>query len=94
MALIDPDGGGRMVGKPFTKSRIELDVPKRPQVTEHPPDAHEFFGSLIDMYEKYMDDIEKYKGNVETSDISHYTFEAVLEALYGKNVWKWVNKKR
>lgn len=73
---------------------IELDLPKRPQIREETPDSHEFFGSLIDMYEKHMDDIEKYNGNEEYGDIAHFTYEAVMEALYGKDVWDWVNKKR
>ena len=25
-------------------------------------------------------------------DFEHYIFEAVMEAVYGKNVWKWYNK--
>lgn len=27
-------------------------------------------------------------------DHSHYIFEAAIEAVYGKDIWDWINKKQ
>lgn len=27
-------------------------------------------------------------------DLEHYIFEAAINAVYGEDVWKWVNKKQ
>jgi hypothetical protein len=31
-------------------------------------------------------------GSLNGEDFRHYVFEHTMEALYGKDVWKWFNK--
>lgn len=30
----------------------------------------------------------------DDEDDTHYLFEAAVEAIYGPNIWKWINKQR
>lgn len=34
------------------------------------------------------------KGHGVPKDFEHYIMEAVLEAVYGKSIWKWWNSKQ
>jgi len=33
------------------------------------------------------------KENKEDDDFEHYVYEAAIEAVYGKDFWKWYNKQ-
>jgi len=45
---------------------------------------------IIDSVENYMDQVEE--GYV-SEDTEHYIFEDVIRAVYGDDVWKYVNEK-
>ena len=52
-------------------------------------------GLDIRVYEyanKYIDELAE-KGWVD-DDLEHYIFEAVMEMVFGKNVWDFINKAR
>lgn len=35
---------------------------------------------------------QRSEGERRRSDSDHYVFEAAMEAIYGKAIWKWWNK--
>lgn len=49
------------------------------------------FDKLIGMCRDYMSQIMN--GTRDDDDIKEYIFEAAIEAVYGKKVWPWINKK-
>lgn len=43
----------------------------------------------------YMDAVEGARsGGYVDEDLNHYLFEEVMTALYGKDVWKYINERR
>lgn len=48
------------------------------------------WGPVRNLCEEYMSNIANGK-SMEDSDIEHYIFEETIQALYGKDVWKWIN---
>lgn len=64
----------------------ELHPLKRPQPLENPD-----FRLLVETAEGYIHTLER--GGYVDSDDEHYIFEAAMEAVYGKDVWKYINKK-
>lgn len=48
------------------------------------------FGSLIELCQEYVDDLEKH-GYVD-DDVSHYIFEAAMQSVFGFGVWDWINR--
>jgi hypothetical protein len=52
---------------------------------------HEQFAGVIIMCEDHMKDVEK--GNYIDDDFYHYLYEEVMSALYGSDVFKWINKQ-
>ena len=47
------------------------------------------WGSLVESLDSYL--IELSKGNYDSDD-EHYIYERVLETVYGKDIWNFVNK--
>ena len=47
------------------------------------------FGPAVKYAEELMNDIEKGEVN---DDAQHYVYETVMEAVYGKDVWNWINE--
>lgn len=48
------------------------------------------FAELLEQCQKYIDFMasdEYYSDN----DYAHYIYEATIEAVYGPDVWKWIN---
>lgn len=45
---------------------------------------------LISVCEEYLDFLES-DDYYEDNDYDHYIYEAALEALYGEDVWLWIN---
>lgn len=68
---------------PETWDKVEN---KRPTPLENPD-----FRLLVETLEGYIHSLER----DELVDINdeHYIFEAAMEAVYGKGVWKYINKK-
>jgi len=44
----------------------------------------------IEFIDFYDDDKEYHEG----SDHDHYIFEATMEAIYGPDVWDWINSRQ
>lgn len=58
-----------------------------PKMVEH-PDL-----SVVKKHcEGHMDNLEHDRRPEES--FSHYLYEAVMEAYYGKDVWEWINTRR
>lgn len=49
------------------------------------------FTELIKVCKEYIEDMDNEDFH-EDDDDQHYIFEAALEAVFGKDVWKWVNQ--
>jgi len=51
------------------------------------------WSKVINLAEQHMDDVfNSEEGEMAKEDDDHYIFEAVLEAMYGKGVWKKYNE--
>ena len=48
--------------------------------------------TLEDLCFRYLDDIAK--GGYVDDDYDEYIYEAALEAIYGKDVFKWINARK
>lgn len=46
--------------------------------------------ALKRLCQEHIDDFNT--GN-EDDDDEHYIYEAAMEAVFGKNVWKWINSR-
>lgn len=60
-----------------------LEVPK--------PLENPDFTSLIEIAKNHIEAISNNGFSDEDSD--HWFYEAVMECVYGKSVWKWINNK-
>lgn len=49
--------------------------------------------NLFKLKDSAIHSIEQHFNNNDHEDDDHYTWEAVIEAVYGKDVWKWWNKR-
>ncbi len=49
------------------------------------------FAQVIKLCQSYIDQLDKEK--YVDDDLEHYIFEAAIAACFGKDVWKWVNKR-
>ena len=48
------------------------------------------FNGISDLVTGYIKDI----GNdLEPKDIEHWCYEACVEAIYGRNIWNWINNR-
>lgn len=52
---------------------------------------HEQFAGVMRLTEAYMDNVEA--GDYIDEDSQHYLFEEVMIALYGPDVFKWINER-
>lgn len=50
------------------------------------------FAELIKACKEYIEVLDDEEIH-EDSDDNHYIFEAALEAVFGADVWKWINAK-
>lgn len=48
------------------------------------------FSPIINMVKEYISDLEKGR---EPADSKQWIFEAAVEAVYGRKIWDWVNKR-
>mgnify|MGYP003555237604 CR=1 FL=1 len=61
----------------------EKSIPK-PEPLDNPN-----FGYLVSLAMEHISDLDKDGFADEESD--HWFYEAVMEAVYGKDVWAWIN---
>lgn len=71
----------------------ELERRKQKQAREERPKIQTAINwlPLITCCEEYMNELEV-TGYVD-EDSEHYIYEAAIEAIYGPNVWNWINKQ-
>ncbi|MEK6881970.1 MAG: hypothetical protein AABY22_20295 [Nanoarchaeota archaeon] len=66
------------------KKLTELEIGSTPK-----PVAIKNWEPLIELCEDYIRQLEEEKYVDE--DTEHYIFEVAMEAVFGKEVWKWIN---
>lgn len=78
--------------KNFSSEELEAELAKRKKDKQRPkPLESPNFKNLIELVEKSIPEYLE-NGHVD-DDFDHYVFEAAMEAIYGKNIWKWWNKQ-
>ena len=80
----------RKVLKSFSTKELKTEIEKRKK--KKPKllmERHRDVISFEKIGGKYLDEIINNEGMID-SDMEHYVFEAALEYLYGKEIWKWV----
>jgi len=50
------------------------------------------FDEVIKLAKENINEIAK--GEDQDSDTKHYIYEEVMEAVFGENVWEWINSKQ
>jgi hypothetical protein len=84
--------------KDMTDEELKAELKRRKQEREaaetpKPVDNPDFSG-LIEMFQGEIRDICKGNYHDDThSDFIHYVYETAAEAIYGKDFFKWYNKK-
>ncbi len=75
----------------FSDDELRGEVGRREKIRNAPPPPlEEIDWSIVkNLALDYISIIER---NTKAGDIKHYVFEAVIQAVYGKDVWEWVNK--
>lgn len=48
------------------------------------------FNSLIEMAKSHIQEI--HETGLTDEDADHWFYEEAMNCIYGKNVWKWINK--
>lgn len=78
--------------KQFSVSELEkeLERRKRLRVIPNPVDDPDY-KDLIGVCKQYLHELAEY-GHAD-DDYEHYIFEAAMTAIFGKDVWKFVNSK-
>ena len=78
----------------FTDEEIELEMAKRKRAAEEQsipvPKPNPDFKELINACRSHISDIARTEHD---DDTEHYIYEAAIEAVYGDEVWKWINKR-
>jgi hypothetical protein len=76
----------------MTDDELEAELQRRKlvQITPPTPLANPDFSHLVKMVTTEVKELAKPDGY--SKDFSHYIFEEVLTAIYGKNIWEWWNK--
>jgi hypothetical protein len=79
----------------YSDSDIEMEMERRKELRTRAPEPIAIELTEWDMVMNgCINYIEALKsGNHHTDDIEHYIFERALEAIFGKDVWEWVNER-
>ena len=52
------------------------------------------WSSVQQMVTKHIDNLAKPEDEREREkDLDHYTYEAAVETVFGRDVWKWINSR-
>jgi hypothetical protein len=79
----------------LTDEELEAEVERRKLLARKAPIriVTPDFSTLITTVDEFItgleEDVENYR---EDDDTEHYIYEAAVEALYGKEIWGWLNK--
>jgi hypothetical protein len=66
----------------------QLEEKRKNQVIPKPLEYIEW-NHLVEALNSYLEELSK--GNYDDDD-DHYIYERVLETVYGKDIWKFINK--
>jgi hypothetical protein len=76
----------------FSNGELEKELERRKREKAMPlPIDNPDFGDLIGVCKQYIREIAEY-GRAD-EDYDHYIYEAALAAIYGKDVWRFINGK-
>ena len=77
----------------FSTKQLEDEIQKRQkqEADKIPPIVQPDFRPLIKVCQEYIDDLAN-NGYVD-EDMKEYIFEAAMEAIFGKVVWKYIKEK-
>ena len=76
----------------FTEDELVAEIKRRRWGDKPPMLQHTDFNKLVETCQKYINYVDSDDYH-EDNDWSHYIYEAVIETLYGKDVWKWINNR-
>lgn len=73
---------------------LEAELVRRKEASDTKPiPKHPFEVGWKLLYQICANDIDEHeRGESEDSDTPHYIYKAAMEAIYGKDVWEWINK--
>jgi hypothetical protein len=54
------------------------------------PQPYQDYEGLVKQCEAYIEELANYSYD---EDAKQYIYEAAIEAIYGKGVWKWINSR-
>jgi hypothetical protein len=67
--------------------RRDIYIETQPPISCENPD----FSEVLDLCKVHILDISR---NETDEDTIHYIYEAAMEAIYGQDIWQWINKQR
>ena len=80
----------------FDTVELQLELERREKIKEESekpkPELNPDYSPLRKLVIGYIDQVHK-KGAAVDEEFDHYIFEVAVTAIYGKNVWGWINKK-
>jgi len=76
----------------FSDDELELEVKRREKIRNAPPTPLEEINWNI-VREAAVEYIQLVDENKRVDQSEHFIFESVIMAVYGKDVWNWVNKR-
>jgi len=77
----------------FSGEELKAELEMRKQAAENPmptPKPVPDFKNLVVMCQEHIQEIAVGNNN---NDTEHYIYEAAINAVYGDEVWKWINKR-
>jgi hypothetical protein len=78
----------------FSDGELEAEVKRREKIRNAPPaplpNDEVDWEPVANLALDYINIIER---NARAGDIKQYIFEAVITAVYGNDVWEWINKR-
>jgi len=80
----------------FTDEQLQKELERRQKIKDESekPQQHESIniGSLRKICQFYIDDV--HKDGYADYDYVHYIFEVAMGAVFGEDVWQWINAKQ
>lgn len=79
----------------FTTSELQAELDQRKKMKEAGDKPNQLFSKdftqVIDYCQKYIDGI--FDEDYPPKDMDHYIFEAAMNAVFGNDVWEWINAR-
>jgi len=80
----------------FTDEQLQKELERRQKIKDESekPQQHESIniGPLRKICQSYIDDVQK--DGYADDDYVHYIFEVAMGAVFGEDVWQWINAKQ